>query len=75
MNDNVKSRAFSYVRAVYKGRNIRVAAYDDCTFEMESGKDFSGRTYWFEVAYVGSMNGEFFIVDRTGDTDAILATL
>lgn len=75
MSVDVKSRALSYVRAAYKGRNIRVATYDDCTFEMESGKDFSGKTYWFEVAYVGSMNGKFFIVDKTGDIDTILAML
>ena len=73
---NETKRAVTYLKKVYKGRNIRSTEYNEGTFEIESGKDHWGKTYWSEVAVISSpnpMNGNrTLLIDVTGDSQRIM---
>lgn len=67
-------RALSYIKACNKGRSIRIS--DNGIIEMESGRDFSGNTFWSNVAYVvrsGMYQG--WLVDCSGDDERLMVNL
>jgi hypothetical protein len=73
----VNDRALAYLQKVYKGRNIRIDPQGE--FEMESGADFHGNTFWSRIAYVTSPNSmtahQTLLIDVTGDSDRVMLTM
>jgi len=73
----INDRALAYLRQTYKGRNIRIDAR--VGFEMESGANFRGDTFWFRIAYIASpssMTGhQTLLIDVTGDSDRIMLAM
>lgn len=73
----INDRAFAYLRQTYKGRNIRSDGAG--SFEMESGANFRGDTFWFRIAYIASLSSmtghQTLLIDVTGDSDRIMLTM
>jgi hypothetical protein len=70
----MKTRAISYLHKVHAGRNIRSNSTGD--FEIESGADHNGNTFWSRIAYIAQASsetsGQTLLIDVTGDTDSVM---
>ena len=73
----IDDRALAYLRQTYKDRNIRIAAQGE--FEIESGANFYGDTFWSRIAYIANPNSmtghQTLLIDVTGDSDRIMLTM
>lgn len=70
----IQNRALSYLQAVYKGREVRMS--EAGFFEVRSSADRDGKTYFSQIAYIGTKGvGKDCIIDVTGDDDSILVSL
>lgn len=71
------TRALSYLKKVYGLRNIRTN--ENGGFDIESGADYRGETYWHEVAIIATpselTDWKALLIDTTGDDQRILAVL
>jgi hypothetical protein len=70
-------RSLAYLRAANPKRNIRASANGD--FEIESGPDHYGDTFWSRIAQIAEPNkltqGRTLLIDVTGDKDRIMLDL
>lgn len=71
---NIQNLALSYIKAVYKGREVVLDERGYIT--IRSAPDHYGSTYFSKVAYIGTSGaGRDCLVDCTGDDDRIMAYL
>ena len=67
----IEKRSLDYIKSIYNNRTVRMVRDGD--FEIESGPDHYGDTFFYRVAYIGNRGeGKNCLVDCTGDEDKIM---
>jgi len=72
-----ETRAIAYLRRCNPKRNIRATGNGE--FEMQSGPDNYGKTFWSRIAYIAMPHRltsfQALLIDVTGDVDRIMLNM